>query len=54
MSPKCDAHVNLRLPHDIVGRLDQIAKDDCISRSLLIRRLLLTGIYQIEELPSGG
>ena len=31
-----------------------LAADDGVSRSLLIRRFLLTGIYQMEELPSGS
>ena len=41
-----DATVTLRLPRDIVERLDQLAAEDEVSRSLLIRRLPLTGIYQ--------
>lgn len=49
-----DSTVTLRLPQDIVDRLTKIAADDGVSRSLLIRRFLLTGIYQKEELPSGS
>ena len=41
-----DATVTLRLPRDIVKRLDELAEEDDVSRSLVIRRLLLTGIYQ--------
>jgi len=39
-----DATITLRLPRDIVERLDQLALEDDINRSLLIRRLLLTGL----------
>ena len=49
-----DTAVTLRLPKDVLDRLTKLAADDGVSRSLLIRRFLLTGIYQREELPSGG
>ena len=39
-----DATITLRLPRDIVDRLDELASEDDINRSLLIRRLLLTGL----------
>lgn len=41
-----DSTVTLRLPSDIVERLDAIAAEDEVSRSLVIRRLLLSGIYE--------
>lgn len=49
-----DTAVTLRLPQDVLDRLTKLAADDGVSRSLLIRRFLLTGIYQMEELPSGS
>ena len=49
-----DTAVTLRLPQDVLDRLTKLAVDDGVSRSLLIRRFLLTGIYQMEELPSGS
>lgn len=48
------AHITVRLNEDIVKRLDTLAAEDRISRSLLVRRMLLTGIYQREALPSGS
>lgn len=48
------AHITLRLPDDMVERLTVLAEQDGISRSLLMRRMLLSGIYQRSELPSGG
>ena len=38
--------VTLRLPADIVKQLDAIAAEDEVSRSLVIRRILLSGIYE--------
>ena len=49
-----DTAVTLRLPQDVLDRLNKLAEDDGVSRSLLIRRVLLTGIYQREALPSGS
>ena len=49
-----DTAVTLRLPQDVLDRLTKLAADDGVSRSLLMRRFLLTGIYQREELPSGS
>ena len=53
-----DTAVTLRLPQDVLDRLTELAAEDGVSRSLLIRRFLLTSIYQRlildEELPSGG
>jgi predicted transcriptional regulator len=45
-----DATITLRLPRDIVERLNELAAEDEINRSLLIRRLLLSGIYQRQPL----
>lgn len=44
-----DGTVTLRLPQDVLDRLTKLAADDGVSRSLLIRRFLLTGIYQKED-----
>ena len=49
-----DTAVTLRLPQDVLDRLNKLAEDDGVRRSLLIRRFLLTGIYQREALPSGS
>ena len=53
-----DTAVTLRLPQDVLDRLTELAAEDGVSRSLLIRRFLLTSIFQRlildEELPSGG
>lgn len=49
-----DGFITLRLPADVIERLTALAAEDGVSRSLLMRRMLLTGLYQREELPSGG
>ncbi len=49
-----DSTVTIRLPQDTLERLNRLAEQDDISRSLLMRRMLLTGIYQREALPSGS
>jgi len=49
-----DAFVTLRLPADVINNLNRLAEEDGVSRSLLMRRMLLTGIYQRLELPSGS
>ena len=49
-----DTAVTLRLPQDVLDRLNKLAEDDGVSRSLVIRRFLFTGFYQREALPSGS
>jgi len=48
-----DRVVTLRLSGDIVDRLDEVAKKDDVSRSLVIRRMLLTGLAKREATVAG-